>query len=292
MDNIGLQPPIIPPTTATPAPEPIKEEPMIPPPLNPAVKKSKKFLPRLALGSLVMALLIGGLVLGKNLTQEKQRPVEKLAEGGVCGNRCDVWYCPNNDTNDDDECNGEDEDAYIAYSGTECADKNLGYLDDNCGQVDYIDASGDVCDNVQNVPGCSTDNFFDKCVGAEQDMCKPRLCQSGNCADQCSNDSDCQGGTTVSCVGLTKDKAVPNLDDQVTFSCEASFSGGSPVAYFRYRVDDLQFNEDPTAYPIDPATHRASKLQTIAPYGNWVYQCKVCTDSTPQASCTAWGEAN
>ena len=76
MDDNGLQPPVIPPTPVVP--EPPKEEPVIQKPKNQAVRKAKRFVPKLAIGTLLVALLVGGLVLGKNLVGVKTN-VEKLA---------------------------------------------------------------------------------------------------------------------------------------------------------------------------------------------------------------------
>jgi len=105
MDNPGLQPSITPPPApplvpppVPPINEPPKENPIIQTPSNLTVKKAKKFLPKLAVGTLVMALLVGGLFLGKNLLQEKQRPVEKKAADCTynCGAVCiDAVMCPN-----------------------------------------------------------------------------------------------------------------------------------------------------------------------------------------------------
>ena len=96
---------------------------------------------------------------------------------------------------------------------------------------------------------------------------------------------------TLSCVDLTKDIANPQLHDQVSYTCEADFSSGSPVAYFRWKIDTSNFEEDPAAYPINTTTHKASKVGEAYTSGAWTWQCRICTDDT-KTTCTTWGQAN
>lgn len=95
---------------------------------------------------------------------------------------------------------------------------------------------------------------------------------------------------SLACVDLTKDKTAPSLGDKVTFTCEAAFSSVSPVAFFRYMINEGAFYEDPDPYPIG-AGKTASVQKLIDTLGNWITQCRVCTDSS-KTTCTAWGLAN
>jgi hypothetical protein len=101
----------------------------------------------------------------------------------------------------------------------------------------------------------------------------------------------CYIAPTLACVGLTKDKTTPSLGDQVTFTCEASFSSGSPVVYFRRKVNDEDWVTYSPAYPVSSTTHQATYQMPINYVGDWVVQCRVCTDDT-KTTCTTWGQAN
>jgi len=93
---------------------------------------------------------------------------------------------------------------------------------------------------------------------------------------------------------LAKDKPTPTLGDEVTFTCEASFSAVEPVAFFRYSSDaGIIYSEaEPIGgVPINLTNNKAAHIITADKIGDWVVQCKVCTDDTA-ASCTTWGQAN
>jgi hypothetical protein len=94
-----------------------------------------------------------------------------------------------------------------------------------------------------------------------------------------------------SCVSLDNDPTTIALGDTVTFSCQASFSGYSPMAYFRYSTDGgANYTALSTAYDLTANNPAQMSLQ-INDYGNYVVQCRVCTDSS-QSNCTTWGQAN
>jgi hypothetical protein len=75
-----------------------------------------------------------------------------------------------------------------------------------------------------------------------------------------------------------------------TFSCEASFSAVEPVAFFRYNIDGGTYTES-AAIPISSNTNRASYEIEINQYGDWLVQCRVCSDETA-TDCTEWGQAD
>ncbi len=98
---------------------------------------------------------------------------------------------------------------------------------------------------------------------------------------------------TVSCVDLTASPA-PALTQTVIFTCEATFTSTNPTAYFRYSTNGgttWDNTNPPIEVPVDLITHKANYSMTIAQSGNWIVQCKVCTDQSA-TSCTTWGQAN
>ena len=505
MDNPGLQPSITPPPApplvpppVPPINEPPKENPIIQTPSNLTVKKAKKFLPKLAVGTLVMALLVGGLFLGKNLLQEKQRPVEKKAESycqyhcdencidatmcplpdydatctdsppgctgdyafcsceyngggggeicnnesptvtdcrgqavgyefcfqntanmycskislvggniwncgqdfggnacgggggnptsGTCGNgnpfnnQCVVIYCPNGDTNGDGACEVPDQGAWYGQRHT-CGTVSFGA--NECGQIDPVDDNGAYCqldgwsytiklNNCSGTPlqspepspsvspspsplctiqgykvimpgnqkiepassqtvtlagdGTKTTNPYyfngvsagNKTVSVSTPdgytvgytLCINNInCHTSSPTPGSSVTFDCPVGNyptdgyadlwwhytlptpTLACVDLTKDITAPTLGDQVTFTCEASFSAAAPIAQFRTSTNGgVSFNNPTAPKPIDLVTKKASEQFNITEIGNWVVQCRVCTDDT-KTTCTTWGQA-
>ena len=102
---------------------------------------------------------------------------------------------------------------------------------------------------------------------------------------------------SVACVDLTKDVDTPKVGDEVTFSCEASFSSTSnPVAFFRYsRNGGTSFSGGlPTGgVAVNATTHQASYNITIDQVGDWEVQCRVCGQVSEGAIslCTEWGKA-
>jgi hypothetical protein len=98
---------------------------------------------------------------------------------------------------------------------------------------------------------------------------------------------------TLGCIDLTSDEASPSAGDEVTFTCEANFSGMSPVAFFRYSSDNeatWSSAVPASGVAINATTHKASHNITINRAGDWAIQCRVCA-SAAAASCTAWGQA-
>lgn len=97
---------------------------------------------------------------------------------------------------------------------------------------------------------------------------------------------------TLSCIDLTSDEATPSAGDKVTFTCEANFSGMSPVAFFRYSSDNeaTWSSAVPTSgVAIDATSHKASHDITIDKAGEWAVQCRVCSTAAA-TSCTTWGQ--
>ncbi|MFC1627300.1 immunoglobulin domain-containing protein [Patescibacteria group bacterium] len=94
-----------------------------------------------------------------------------------------------------------------------------------------------------------------------------------------------------SCVNLEGDPSTVQLGDTVTFSCTAAFSGYSPMAYFRYSSDGgVTYTDDPGVYDLT-VNNPAQMSLLIDDYGDYVVQCRVCTDAG-QTNCTGWGQAN
>lgn len=101
--------------------------------------------------------------------------------------------------------------------------------------------------------------------------------------------------SSFACVDLTKNKTAPTIGDTVTFTCEATFSGIDPVAFFRYSSDNGTTFSNPLpegGLAVNPATNNASYDITINKTGDWEVQCRLCSDLTTTATCTAWGKAN
>jgi len=110
---------------------------------------------------------------------------------------------------------------------------------------------------------------------------------------KCGTKTDNDGGdeNKYKCVNLDQNVDEIELGDEVTFSCESSFSGYEPVAYFRYSSDDGDnWTEEGTAHDLTSANPAEMSL-TIDEYGDWIVQCQICTDDT-QETCTEWGQAN
>ena len=195
MDNPGLQPPIVPPTPTPPAAVPV-ETPVITPPPNPTVKKAKKFLPKLAVGTLVMALLVGGLFLGKNLLLQQQRPVEKLAAGTCSGS----WTCSKGSESHTYGC------GHPNYTASETACTGGG------------DGQGNFCmPTWERSGGCSWDEGGGDCECEEGDtscvlrgaLCYEQFCDGCNWYDSGEN-CDCElvpspspGCGTIECGTVT-----------------------------------------------------------------------------------------
>jgi len=99
------------------------------------------------------------------------------------------------------------------------------------------------------------------------------------------------GSNKISCVALTKDSSAPKVNDTINLTCEANFSSGSPVAYFRYQAPGSgNFVEDSNSYPINSSSHKATKSAQVSTVGAWVWQCRVCTN-TSKTTCTDWGQS-
>ncbi|MDZ4229193.1 MAG: fibronectin type III domain-containing protein [Patescibacteria group bacterium] len=93
---------------------------------------------------------------------------------------------------------------------------------------------------------------------------------------------------SISCTDLTSNKVAPAMGDTVNFTCKANFSAAAPVAIFRHNVNGGSFVESATL-PLNAAGEAGLSL-AIDKNGDWLVQCRVCTDSTA-TTCTAWGLA-
>ncbi|OGD66157.1 hypothetical protein A2584_01700 [Candidatus Beckwithbacteria bacterium RIFOXYD1_FULL_50_11] len=327
-------PPFTPPVAGPPPPPDDKplsgdanvppEEPEIKSPgkFNQVGKAVKKHGVKIAGGALVVTLLIGGVIVGQNLVQQRQ-VVEQQAKLG-----CDF-------TNNCSGCEG------WAPGDGECCP---------VGPPDACDDPGSlICIPDPYVSECVEYPYADKCEGVKgftgyywrpvefeidpetdprckespppggegkHTECRNNACEivDGSGPIECTSNADCAHPSPspspsaspspspssspspqpeLACVDLStspEENAI-KLGDSVTLTCQASFSSVSPVAQFRYQVGGGAFVEDPTSFPIDTGTGQATKNITIDQTGTWLAQCRVCTDSTA-ASCTGWGQAD
>jgi len=121
----------------------------------------------------------------------------------------------------------------------------------------------------------------------------------------CPNAQACKlTGTVItdsimSCVDLTKNIVAPKLNDTVTFTCKgANFSSAAPVAQFRTNLGGATFLKP--FKPIALVNNQATTQIPISAVGNWLVQCRVCTDydhtivdnNDTNTYCTNWGQAN
>ena len=121
----------------------------------------------------------------------------------------------------------------------------------------------------------------------------------------CPNAQACKlTGTVItdsimSCVDLTKSIVAPKLNDTVTFTCQgANFSSAAPVAQFRTNLGGATFLKP--FKPIALVNNQATTQIPISAVGNWLVQCRVCTDydhtivdnNDTNTYCTNWGQAN
>lgn len=121
----------------------------------------------------------------------------------------------------------------------------------------------------------------------------------------CPNAQACKlTGTVItdsimSCVDLTKNIVAPKLNDTVTFTCQgANFSSAAPVAQFRTNLGGATFLKP--FKPIALVNNQATTQIPISAVGNWLVQCRVCTDydhtivdnNDTNTYCTNWGQAN
>ena len=94
------------------------------------------------------------------------------------------------------------------------------------------------------------------------------------------------------CVDLTSDPLTSEIvvGDMVTFTCEGSFSSvPNPMAFFKTVMGTDEWISPEVAVNLE--TGEASFDIEIDKAGDWLVQCRVCTDSTA-TSCTEWGLAN
>ncbi len=209
--------------------------------------------------------------------------------------KVDLWL--GSDTNGDGKIDGKDGAAYYRVNYEHALAMILAF---GSGQIDQGDGSqwnqvflGECTGNA-----CVGGDGGDGGDGGETHM----ACDSNNAcvsvsgagADECSSSADCVTTVDYSCESLesTPSASIINLDDTVRFTCAgANFSSASPVAYFRYSIDGVvQATEISPAIALD-ANGKAAHDITIDQAGDWLVQCKVCTDNT-EADCTEWGKAN
>jgi hypothetical protein len=202
----------------------------------------------------------------------------------------------------DGACDLKDLAAYYEKPRIQSCD-NLS-LGTACGQIDYLNESGKYCE-PKGCGGYKELKLAD-CDAQEWHMgCTDNACvaKKGKGKNECSKDTDCAGkpkptpsptpspspGPEYSCVNLTGGTEV-SYGETETFSCEASFSAVEPVAFFRYNIDGGTYTES-EAIPISSNTNRASYEIEINQYGDWLVQCRVCSDETA-IDCTEWGQAD
>ena len=278
----GQQPP------APPAPPVLPENPVIQKPTNPSVKQFKKIAPKFAVGTLVIALLVGGLVLGKNLLPQKTSVEKKAADCVACSaDQSDCRKRSGSNLCDEYLCNCSNPSCCFWYKSGENCDCGISQPSPSGGCPDGWDDCGTQCCNHDTkcctTTGCK-DSQSPECESSPNPSNPPRSpSPSGSPSPSPSpSPSTSPSPLPFSCVDLTASPA-PALNKAVTFTCEASFSSGTPVAFFRYSKDNG------TTYggalpkggaALDPTMKKASYKMTIDAAGDWKVQCQVCTDGT------------
>ena len=315
----GTPPPTTPPSDDKPIPT---EEVKIEKPKRRLGKNAKKIVG----GVLVLALLVGGVVVGRNVVKERQ--VVESEAATACQFR------------EKDECDGCMDETYKCVwnrnlqkcqkrrDTDKCTDGDDGSDGDWCSDWDWTWPEIDNSCSIYYCPGifyCST------CNTGKGDLSKAKV-KSGDFCGVVQIDCDegymeiwsnvgCHAtptptptpsptpspsptptptpsptpspGPEFSCVDLSSDTDPIEYGDLITFTCEGAFSSATaPVAYFRYSVDSGAYTVLPSAYAIDLISNTASTDITVDEYGEWNVQCRVCEDDTATASCTAWGEAS
>jgi len=302
MDDSGLQSttppaqPAAPIPTIAPTPPVPPETPQTTPAPGGVTKTVKKHGKKFIVGALMVMLLAGGAWFGVTEVQKRQQtesqaqdeyctqnPNDAICVIGEGQNRIDLpacGTCPAGTHPDFSQIINSyccKMNPYPQYQGTICCDISLG-------------------NNTRNTDGSS-------CPGSGKAIQKVASCipnvvpsptPSPSPNPSASPHPSASPNPSVACVDLTKDVDTPKVGDEVTFSCEASFSSTSnPVAFFRYsRNGGTSFSGGlPTGgVAVNATTHQASYNITIDQVGDWEVQCRVCTDSTATA-CTAWGLA-
>jgi hypothetical protein len=325
MDVSGLPTPPITPPINPPSQVPV-EDPQIQKPVNPTMKSVKRNFPKLVVGALMAVLLIGGAIFGVSEVQKRQVAEQKAWDGP------DVPECTNQTVNNNNVIEGcilETCTNPVAESsgypdcvewGAVCRIKDC---DKNGVRKKCPNGQPPICTNppVYFCVSCSSNianailtcynaNFPNQFVSYGDGYCPIGQFKFQECTcNIVASPSPSPSGSPepspspsvspspspspeLSCVGLTKDIAAPVLNSAVTFTCEANFSGTSPIAYFSHSLNGSPtYIIDPIAYPIDITTKTASKTMTINQLGSWNVQCRVCTDTTA-TTCTTWGLAN
>ncbi len=155
------------------------------------------------------------------------------------------------------------------------------------------DSSVSCAKKVHNVPDC-----FNGVIQVDSTTAGNHMSFFNTCGEEetpsSSPSPSPSPSPTMACVDLTKGTTTPKKGDKVTFTCEGSMSGVSPVAFFRSSTDNgTTFGSAVPAggVAVNASTKKASYDITIDTIGNWVVQCRVCTTAAA-ATCTAWGQAN
>jgi len=245
---------------------------------------------------------------------DETRSVKNSSSGAIpSSGNCEVWT--GSDGNRDGEIDQEDVRAGDATM-TIMPCTEAAKITDPCRQVDW--AGG----------GYSTHIEYAKCSSPPKENGgpdptpppstppppTPPASPSPGCTESCTTTAECTGSLECldvgsgnmclnpSCTAETDCVCPDALCDSLTggsgathgttetFTCSASFSATSPVAYFHHSVNDTMIATS-SAVAIDSTTNQATYDITLDQYGDWEVQCKVCTDSTA-SSCTSWGDAN
>ena len=295
--SIPSMPPSAAGVTPPPAPPASDDKPI--PTEEPKTKKPKRRLGKNAKkivgGVLMLALLVGGVVVGRNVVEERQvveseaaRPDTAAECYGCTGVKNQywkwvkvngVWQCKKR--KDKDKCDLPNLTQNCGtLSGAGCADKKVG---DSCGtnrvcihSPGYLD---DAVTNAELPCSCQTQ-------GGPTDPSPTPIPTPTSTPTPSATPSP---GPGISCVGLRSDTSPVEYGDTVTFSCEGNFSSASnPYAQFSGSVNGVEIYASSNV-PIDPITNTATYDMEINEWGDWEVQCRVCADGV---GCTEWGEAN
>ena len=98
-------------------------------------------------------------------------------------------------------------------------------------------------------------------------------------------------GAGLVCVDLTKDIAVPQTDETVTFTCIGNPNDQTIDHFnFRYQIGDGEYVYIENVTPVAPIADQGKVEIEITEEGSWHVQCQVCNNLDP-AECTEWGAA-
>jgi len=284
----GVTPPPTPPGDDKPIPT---EEVKMSKPKRRLGKNAKKIVG----GVIMLALLVGGVVVGRNMIEERQ-VVESEAKKATTEGACESLGCT-----------GVKGQKWKWVKGKCVKRKNKSWCQD-VGGTGYKTCNswsgnncaglkpGDPCKNDPSGTCIQTPGYLDDPVLTNEIVCgckgkaEPSEASPTPSATPSPTPSATPSpGPGISCVGLRSDTDPIEYGDTVTFTCEGSFSSASnPYAQFSGHVNDVGIYAS-SNIPIDPITNTATYDMEINEWGDWEIQCRVCADGV---GCTEWGEAN